>query len=918
MQSLLKKLFGVFGNRNERELKRLWPIVHSVNALEAEFCDPATKAERKTAAEMRELAAKLRERVRGGESLDKVLPMSFALVREAARRTIGLRHYDVQLLGGMVLHGGKIAEMATGEGKTLVATSPAFLNSLSGKGVHVITVNDYLARRDRDWMGRIFEFLGLSVGVIQADMQPAARREAYGADITYGTNNEFGFDYLRDNMRGSLEDQVQRRHYAILDEVDNILIDEARTPLIISGVAEGDTRKYFQADRVARQLRKDEHFEVKEKENQCILTEEGIIQAQRLVGVESFYTGDTLEWPHLMEQALRAHHLYHLDQEYVVAAEEDGKRGVVIVDEFTGRLMHGRRWSDGLHQAVEAKEGISIRAETQTLATITFQNFFKLYDKLAGMTGTAMTEAGEFLKVYGLDVVAIPTAKKMVRQDREDRIYATPKEKFTAIVDDILQTHKEGRPILVGTTSIEKSEKLSEVLTRRGVPHNVLNAKQHAREAEIVAQAGRRGAVTIATNMAGRGTDILLGGNAEFLARSLLRQRQLDPETATPEEWQSALADAKADTGPEHDEVVRLGGLHVLGTERHEARRIDNQLRGRAGRQGDPGSSRFFLSLDDDLMRRFASPTIKNFLQKLGLRDGEAIEHRMVSRSVERAQKKVEERNFETRKRLLEYDEVMNEQRTLIYDYRQQILRNEGLRELVERMFSEVIELVIKQELGDEAKGRFTTETAKPIQDWVKRKVGVEMADVPGDPEKVGDAVMAIVRKRYDEREAEVGADLFRRIERFILLDAFDSKWKDHLHNMDALKSGIGLRGYASEDPKVAYKREGYQIFEEMLRTIQEQVTDYILRIEVAEKEDPGLPRRDVWSGGREIKEAAPGMGDTRDAMDQAAGQNQSPEPAKPFKRQLPKVGRNDPCPCGSGQKYKRCHGVRAGVDGDG
>jgi preprotein translocase subunit SecA len=867
----IEKLFKAFGSRNERELRRIAPMVKAINAREPEL-------EKKSDAGLREETDRLKARLKDGATLDDILPDAFALVREMSKRTPppgaakGLRHFDVQLMGGIVLHQGKIAEMVTGEGKTLVATAPAFLNALSGKGVHVITVNDYLARRDREWMGPIYERLGLTVGVIEADMQHGERQVSYGADITYGTNNEFGFDYLRDNMRGSIEEQVQRRSYAILDEVDNILIDEARTPLIISGMAEGDTRRYYMADRVARRLEKDKHFEVKEKENQAILTEDGIVEAQRLVGVESFYTGANMEWPHLLEQALRAHHLFHLDHEYVVAQEEDGRKGVVIVDEFTGRLMHGRRWSDGLHQAVEAKEGIVIRAESQTLATITFQNFFKLYDKLAGMTGTALTEAGEFLKIYGLDVMVIPTHMPLIRNDQNDKVYASEKEKFTAVVDDILQEHQRGRPVLVGTTSIEKSERLSEVLKRRGIEHEVLNAKHHAREAEIIAKAGQRGHVTIATNMAGRGTDIKLGPG-----------------------------------------IAEMGGLHVVGTERHEARRIDNQLRGRSGRQGDPGSTRFYLSFDDDLMRKFASPTVKNVLQKLGLRDGEAIEHRWVTRSVERAQKKVEERNFEIRKRLLEYDEVMNEQRTLIYDYRQQILRNEGLRELVERMFSEVVDLAVDKELGEESDDAAVVEAAKKnVQEWARRKIGREIAALPADPEEMKASILTAVKAKYDEREQEIGAEMHRRIERFILLDAFDTKWKDHLHNMDALKSGINLRSYASEDPKIAYKREGYGLFEEMLRSIQEHVTDYVLRIEVTRDEDAEARRRNLFSGSREIKESAPGIGEGSAAMDQAANRSQSQEKPKPFKRTIPKVGRNDPCPCGSGQKYKKCHGLEA------
>ncbi|HYC76841.1 MAG TPA: preprotein translocase subunit SecA, partial [Planctomycetota bacterium] len=819
-------------------------------------------------------------------------------------------------------------------------------------------------------------------GVIKADMSNAEQRVAYAADITYGTNNEFGFDYLRDNMKLSLDDQVQRRHYAIVDEVDNILIDEARTPLIISGQAQGDVRKFFFADRVARQLKKDAHFEVKEKEHQVLLTEEGILRAQEIVGVDSFYSGANMEWPHLLEQALKAHHLYERDDEYVVAPDDDGKPGIIIVDEFTGRLMHGRRWSDGLHQAVEAKEQIGIRAENQTLATITLQNYFRLYDKLAGMTGTALTEAGEFMKIYGLDVLVAPPNKPCIRDDRNDKIYATPKDKFTAVVGDLLETRdasrgKDGkgaqlpgteRPILVGTTSIEKSEKLSEVLQKRGVEHDVLNAKNHAREAEIIAQAGRLGRVTIATNMAGRGTDILLGGNPEFFAAQYLRLSggdlaafeegpvgaylarivnpdvaeaperaysfdpavgveiarrakelsegvELDPESGlrVKDELIKALAKVvrRWVTDPEKKHVLDKGGLYILGTERHEARRIDNQLRGRAGRQGDPGASRFYLSLDDDLMRRFASPTIKNWLLKLGLQGDEAIEHKMVTRSVEKAQKKVEERNFQARKALLEYDEVMNEQRTLVYDYRQQILRGEGLREMVERMFSETVDAALAPHTGEKKDSDpLGEEAVKELSDWFRRKTGADAPPLSGKPDAVAETLRAALTARYDAREVEVEAGQMRTVERFLLLDAFDVKWKEHLYNMDALRHGINLRGYAQEDPKVAYKREGYQLFEEMLRSIQEQVTDYVLRIELRPTEV--LPKRDVWSGGREVKEAAPGIGEGSQQMADAAQKSQSQEKAKPFKREQPKVGRNDPCPCGSGRKYKTCHGAVA------
>jgi preprotein translocase subunit SecA len=999
MQTFFKSLTRIFGSRNEREVRKLWPQVEAIKAREKDVSGLADGA-------LRERAEKIKADVRAAvpldvplfgsgnagnraklqRKLDEVLIDVFALVREAAFRTRNMKHFPVQLLGGIVQHQGKISEMGTGEGKTLVATAPAFLNALAGRGVHIVTVNDYLARRDREWMGPIYELLGLKLGVIEAELTNAQRRPAYDADITYGTNNEFGFDYLRDNMKLALDDQVQRRHYAIVDEVDNILIDEARTPLIISGAAQGDVKKYFFADRVARQLKKDAHFEVKEKEHQVLLTEEGIVRAQEIVGVDTFYSGPNMEWPHLLEQALRAHHLYERDDEYVVAQDEDGRPGIVIVDEFTGRLMQGRRWSDGLHQAVEAKEQIPIRAENQTLATITLQNYFRLYNKLAGMTGTAITEAGEFMKIYSLDVIVVPPNRPCVRADREDKIYLTPKDKFTAVLGDLLDVREasliksaEGtplrgteRPILVGTTSIEKSEKISEVLQKKGVPHNVLNAKNHAREAEIIAQAGRLGAVTIATNMAGRGTDILLGGNPEFYAQQFVRASgadlaayeeapltelvgrlvnrdvgsavpaaafsfapelreevarraaqhasglEFDPDSGgrVKDELIKALARVFRHwvTEAEKKRVIDDGGLYILGTERHEARRIDNQLRGRAGRQGDPGASRFFLSMDDELMRRFASPTVRGWLQKLGLEGGEAIEHRMVSRSVEKAQKKVEERNFEIRKRLLEFDEVMNEQRTLVYDYRQQILRGEGLREMVDRMFVKAVEAATDPYVAEKKSDRapFDEEAKKELRDWYRRKTGLELENVPPSPEAAATALQAAIAARYDAREAEVSAELMRTAERHLLLDAFDVKWKDHLYNMDSLRHGIGLRSYAGEDSKVAYKREGYQLFEEMLRAIEGQVTDYVLRIEL--RSEQRLEQRDVWSGGRATKEAAPGIGEGSQQMADAANKSQATEKPKPFKREQPKVGRNDPCPCGSGKKYKYCHGV--GLEG--
>ena len=862
---MIDKFFTkLFGNRNDREIRRMLPLVRAINEREPEF-------EKLSDASLREWTDRLRQRLQDGETVDDILVDAFTLVRESSKRTPapgaekGLRHFDVQLVGGIVLHKGRIAEMATGEGKTLVATCPAYLNAISGKGVHVITVNDYLASRDRAWMGPIYERLGLTLGCIQAEMSNAERRDAYAADITYGTNNEFGFDYLRDNMKSALAEQVQRRNYAILDEVDNILIDEARTPLIISGPSEGEVGKYARAHQVARKLKKDEHFEIKEKESQAILSEEGILEAQRIVGVESFYHGKGMEWPHLLEQALRGQYLFTLDDEYVVDVGESGKKEVIIVDEFTGRLMPGRRWSDGLHQAVEAKEGISIRAENQTLATITFQNFFKLYDKLSGMTGTAMTEAGEFLKIYGLGCMVIPTNEPMVRDDTNDLIYGSEGEKFNAMLGDIRENNELGRPILVGTTSIEKSEKLSDALNRCGIEHEVLNAKQHAREADIVTKAGETGRVTIATNMAGRGTDIKLG-----------------------------------------DGVREIGGLHVLATERHEARRIDNQLRGRAGRQGDPGSSRFYLCLEDDLMRRFAGPRVSGMLQKLGLKDGQPIEHKWVSRSVERAQKKVEERNFEIRKRLLEYDEVMNEQRIMVYEHRQQILRGEELKELVLRMVRGAIDRTLDTYCSDEV--QVSEWQVDDVAEWFTRKTGKGAPEIKeGGDASPSDVLMEAFEQVYDARAVEFGDELMDTVNRFVLLDAFDTKWKEHLFNMDAMKSGIGLRAYGNEDPKIAYKREGYRLFEEMLQSIEEQVADYIFRLEPASREDDEYAAKDVWHGGVASHSE---FDSGREDMEAAAYQSQSEEAPKPFQREVPKVGRNDPCPCGSGRKSKKCCGA--------
>ena len=899
-ESILKGVIKVFGSQNERTIKRLRQQVERINALEPQW-------EKLTDAELRQKTDEFKQRLADGQTTDDILVDAFATVREMSKRTplpgetTGLRHYDVQLIGGMVLHDGGIAEMATGEGKTLVGTSPTYLNALTGKGVHVITVNDYLAVRDRDWMAPIFERLGLTVGAIRADMSKQARRDAYADDITYGTNNEFGFDYLRDNMVSVLEEKVQRpHHFALLDEVDNILIDEARTPLIITGPSEGDTSKYYQADQVARKLNKSVDYEVKEKESQCILSEEGIVRAQELVGVDSFYTGGNMDWPHLLEQALRGHNLFEKDVDYVVDRGEQGME-IVIIDEFTGRMMPGRRWSDGLHQAVEAKERIQIRAESQTMATITFQNFFKLYDKLAGMTGTAMTEAGEFLKIYGLGVVAIPTNRPNVRNDMDDLIYAGEKDKFAAIAEEIVELHGEGRPILVGTTSIEKSEKLAKLLQRRGIKHEILNAKNHAREADIIAQAGRKGAVTVATNMAGRGTDIKLGGNVEALVEAKLR---LDPD-ADPS---VVRAEIEPSLKAEAEEVRALGGLHVLGTERHEARRIDNQLRGRCGRQGDPGSSHFFLGLDDDLMRRFASPRVAAMLQKLGLRDGQAIEHPWINKSIANAQKKVEGRNFEIRKNLLEYDNVMNEQRTMIYDKRDQILEVRDLDGLVATMCDEVVDIAVAG-MADESLQHSEWDW-DDLEAWYGRKTDkvIKLNRNERDVAAVGTALKEAFRELQTERRAELGDEEMDFIAGFVLRNAFDTKWKEHLANLDALKTGIGLRGYAQVDPKLEYKREAYATFEEMIRNIQDEVTDLVFRLEL--RRDDETVSQSVWADQQASHSSLDAYGTSQAQNQEATNRNMSREPVKPFQREIPKVGRNDPCPCGSGRKFKKCCGV--------
>ena len=876
----------VFGSKNDRELKRLQPLVDHINQLESSLTSLSLDALRSKTDEFRQCLTQ-------GASLTDLLPEAFAVVREVSRRLLGMRHFDVQLIGGMVLHEGNIAEMKTGEGKTLVATLPVYLNSLIGKGVHVVTVNDYLARRDAEWMGPIYRALGLSVGSIQHEMDDMARRQAYHADVTYGTNNEFGFDYLRDNMKYSRTDFVQRPlHYAIVDEVDSILIDEARTPLIISGPAEESTDKYYRLDRIAPRLKRETDYTVDEKSRSVALTEEGVAKAERLLGLENLYDPVNIETLHHLIQALKAHALFKKDVDYVV---KDGE--VVIVDEFTGRLMSGRRYSDGLHQALEAKENLKVANENQTLASVTFQNYFRMYEKLAGMTGTADTEAAEFHTIYKLDVVVIPTNRTLVRTEHPDAIYRTEREKFRAVVEEIKDLHKHGRPVLVGTISIEKSEGLSSHLKRHGIPHNVLNAKQHEHEAEIIAQAGRKGAVTISTNMAGRGTDILLGGNPEFLARKACQLGIND--AAYPEQ----LEKAKQRCIAEHDEVVSLGGLHIIGTERHEARRIDNQLRGRAGRQGDPGSSRFYLSLEDDLLRIFGSERISGIMAKLGMEEDQPIEHSMITKAIENAQRKVEAHNFDIRKHLLEYDDVMNKQREVIYSQRRELLETEDIHDVVKEMSKEVLESLFDTHIPADAYA----------DDWelgglseaVSRHYGVH---VPLTQERVADLnrdtlfehLQATLEEHYTTKAKTLDADQFHALERWVILQVIDKHWKDHLLAMDHLKEGIGLRGYSQKNPLNEYKREGFEMFVTMTERIKADIVEYLFKAQVTgtveEAHSPQRSRNQRLMAHRGTPTTSHGNG--------------GEVPVQTVRRQGEKVGRNAPCPCGSGKKYKRCCGM--------
>jgi preprotein translocase subunit SecA len=888
LSGLLSKIIP---SRNERELRRIRPLAERINQLEAEVV-------RLSDAELRAKTAAFRERVEYGETLEELLPEAFAVGREAAKRVLHMRHFDVQLIGGIVLHEGKIAEMATGEGKTLVATLPAYLNALTGRGVHVVTVNDYLARRDTEWMGPLYRMLGLTVGTIQHDMDDASRKQAYQADIVYGTNNEFGFDYLRDHMKFALDDCVQRDlHYAIVDEVDSILIDEARTPLIISGPAEQSTDLYYRIDRIIPRLKKEDDYTIDEKTRSVVTTEEGVQHVEALLHVENLYDPRNIEILHHVTQALRAHALFKKDVDYVVKNGE-----VIIVDEFTGRLMPGRRWSDGLHQAVEAKEKVKIANENQTLATITFQNYFRMYAKLAGMTGTADTEAQEFHTIYNLDVMVIPPNRGLIRHNYPDVVYRTEEEKFKAVVDEIEELYAIGRPALVGTISIEKSERLSRLLRHRGIPHNVLNAKQHEREAEIVAQAGRFQAVTIATNMAGRGTDILLGGNPEFRTREELRQRGLEPTHVLPEEWQAVYEASKAQTDQERELVLAagdIGGLHIIGTERHESRRIDNQLRGRAGRQGDPGSSRFYLSLEDDLLRIFGSDRLSSIMGKLGMVEGEPIEHRMITKAIEGAQRKVEAHNFEIRKHLLEYDDVMNKQREVIYELRTQVLGTDQLKDTFLEMLEEVVEDLIAEQFSADLHPEEWDLAA--LQEAIKRHFGVdvnvqEFPRAGADLTSLREFIFDHLCQSYDQKEAQMGEPMLRHLERVVMLQIIDTRWKDHLLAMDHLKEGIGLRGYAQKNPLNEYKREAFEIFSAMMHLIKTEITEYLFKIQAGKLED--TVQKADGRRARYIEHRGGGP----------AGNGEG-KPA-PVRREGRKIGRNEPCPCGSGKKYKRCCGA--------
>ena len=979
------------GTKHERDIKKMQPLVAAINAEEAELRGSGS-AGGTSDAELKErfqaLKSKVQEQLKDSDpaeatykddlarALEPVIVPAFALVREAGRRFLNMRHFDVQLIGGMVLNSGKIAEMKTGEGKTLVATLPAALNALAGRGVHIVTVNDYLARRDAEWMSPLYKALGLTVGVIVHDLDDNQRRSAYAADLTYGTNNEFGFDYLRDNMKYDLASCVQRGHqFAIVDEVDSILIDEARTPLIISGPSEESTDKYFKIDKIIPKLIQDIDYTLDEKHRTATLTEEGFNKCERLLGITNLSDIGNVELMHHVYQALRAHTLYKLDVDYVVKEGE-----VIIVDEFTGRQMPGRRWSDGLHQAVEAKEGVKIERENQTLATITFQNYFRMYKKLSGMTGTAETEAAEFGKIYNLDVVVIPTNRTLIRIENPDVVYRTEKEKFEAVVNGILQEdnsvahgirhyHERGQPVLVGTISIEKSETIAELLKKSGIPHQVLNAKQHERESRIVAQAGRKGAVTVATNMAGRGTDILLGGNPEFLTREhFLKNKLAMPYASAPavigtdgadgngaappvpmvlfqhegkifqvpqEQWKPAYDQFAEQCKAEHDAVVGLGGLHILGTERHEARRIDNQLRGRAGRQGDPGSSRFFLSLEDDLMRIFGGERVKQLMYRLGMTEGVPIESKLISNRIENAQRSVEAQNFDARKHLLEYDDVMNKQRETIYAIRRSALEGKDQRDYVLGIAEDVArELVETYCPREQHPGQWNT--AQFLAE-VHTQFGIDAKAAGADPatlnhDELSDSTVEAIKNRYAEKEKQFSPDLLRWLERRIILDVVDTQWKDHLLSLDHLKEGIGLRGYGQKDPLVEFKKEAFVLFEDMMARIDNETIRYLFHVQIQQGETPPPQRPQVArpapvsaaatavASAAARAEATPArLPDFARALERKQERQQKDlqyqtgpaqaEAPKPV-RAGAKVGRNDPCPCGSGKKYKKCHGA--------
>ena len=907
---LLKLLTKVFGSRNERVLKMMRKRVERINALEQQI-------EALTDAELKAKTTEFKQKIAEGAKLDDILEEAFAVVREASKRVFGMRHFDVQLIGGMVLNERCIAEMRTGEGKTLTATLPAYLNALTGKGVHVVTVNDYLAQRDAENNRPLFEFLGLSVGINLPNMPPHMKREAYNADITYGTNNEYGFDYLRDNMVFTKDSRVQRPlHYALVDEVDSILIDEARTPLIISGQAEDSSERYVSIDKIipyliqqekedSDQFQGDGDFSIDEKSRQVNLTERGLVKVEELLikngimkGDESLYAPNNIVLMHHVNAALRAHHLFHKDVDYIVRDNE-----IIIVDEHTGRTMDGRRWSDGLHQAVEAKEHVKIQNENQTLASITFQNYFRLYEKLAGMTGTADTEAFEFNQIYGLDTIVIPTNRPMVRKDKPDLVYMTEKEKINAIVTDVQACVERGQPVLVGTASIEKSELVSSAFKKAGIKHNVLNAKFHAQEAEIIAQAGSKGAVTIATNMAGRGTDIMLGGNWQSEITKL--------EAPTPEDIEKAKQAWQA----KHEEVIALGGLYILGTERHESRRIDNQLRGRAGRQGDPGASRFYLSLEDPLMRIFASDRVGNMMRKLGMQEGEAIEHPWVTKAIANAQKKVESRNFDIRKQLLEYDDVANDQRKAIYRQRNELLDNSDIKETIDSIRGDVFNTVIDQYIPPQSieemwdvKGLETAlksdfDLDLPITKWLDEEQNLH-------EETLRERILQIAQDTYIAKENTAGSEAFRQFEKSVMLQTLDTLWKEHLAAMDYLRQGIHLRGYAQKDPKQEYKRESFNMFARMLEALKYDVIGILSRVQIRSQEEVDEAERQRLAEMEKLMakqqanhEEVTNMGS--ESKEQSAGTS-----SQPIVRNQAKVGRNDPCPCGSGKKYKHCHGA--------